>query len=228
MERTKWKRAQVDAQEVHEKLVRRIFGWRSIAAMLDHISLRVRDFDKALTFYKAALKPLGYTLLMEFPYAAGFGENGKPDFWIGPTDQPITPIHVAFVTDRKTVNAFHAAALAAGGKDNGAPGPREKYHPNYYGGFVLDPDGNNIEAVCHQPESAGKKASRKKPAKKAAGKAKAKSGGAAKKAAPKKKAAAKKPAAKKSAAKKPAAKKPAAKKAAPKKKTAPRGKAKRG
>ena len=153
--------------------------------MIDHVSLKVSDFEKAKEFYKAALAPLGYQLMMEFPGHAGFGAEA-PDFWLTASDQPINPAHVAFSAGRPTVDAFYEAALAAGAKDNGAPGLRPQYHPDYYGAFVLDPDGNNVEACCHLPEGAVKKAARKP---------------------------AKKPAAKKPAAKKPAAKKPAAKEA---------------
>jgi catechol 2,3-dioxygenase-like lactoylglutathione lyase family enzyme len=125
--------------------------------MLDHIGIRVRDFATAKAFYTAALAPLGYGIVMELGpelnlgyVGAGFGIDRKPDFWIG-AGEPTAPIHVAFVAkDRKMVDAFHAAALAAGGKDHGAPGVRAHYHPNYYGAFVLDADGNNIEAVCHR------------------------------------------------------------------------------
>jgi len=89
---------------------------------------------------------------MAFPSGVGFGKDGKPTFWIA--DREVSgPVHVAFVSfDRSTVDAFHAAALAAGGHDNGKPGLRPQYHPSYYGAFVYDPDGNNIEAVCHRPE----------------------------------------------------------------------------
>jgi catechol 2,3-dioxygenase-like lactoylglutathione lyase family enzyme len=119
--------------------------------MIDHVGLRVSDYARSRKFFESALAPLGYTLLVEFGgAAAGFGEKGKPDFWIaaGPT----APVHVALASrDRAGVDAFHRAALAAGGRDNGAPGPRPQYHASYYGAFVLDPDGNNIEAVCHAP-----------------------------------------------------------------------------
>ena len=120
--------------------------------MLDHISLRVQDFDRALTFYKAALAPIGYAVAMEYPGGAGLGEPGKPDLWISATEKPPHPTHIAFRTDRARVDAFHAAALAAGGTDNGAPGLRADYHPHYYAAFILDPEGNNIEVVCHAPE----------------------------------------------------------------------------
>jgi len=126
--------------------------------MLDHIGIHTRDVAKAKAFYTAALAPLGYAVVMEFPdpsggaAVVGLGADGKPDFWLSP-GEPQGPLHVAFAAlDRRTVNAFHAAALAAGGTDNGAPGLRAQYHPTYYGAFVLDPDGNNIEAVCHRPE----------------------------------------------------------------------------
>ena len=104
---------------------------------------------------------------MEFPDTVGFAAGGKIDFWLTRTDKPLNPTHIAFSGDRSMVHAFHAAAIAAGGGDHGAPGLRAEYHPNYYGAFVLDPEGNNIEAVCHEPESAAKKpksAPRKKPA----------------------------------------------------------------
>jgi catechol 2,3-dioxygenase-like lactoylglutathione lyase family enzyme len=120
--------------------------------VLDHVAVNVRDFEASRSFYVGALEPLGIKPIMEFEgLAAGFGDDKKPYFWIDKRD-PVTPsAHVAFeCPDRETVHAFHAAALAAGGRDNGAPGPR-KYHEHYYGAFVLDPDGNNIEAVCHRP-----------------------------------------------------------------------------
>jgi catechol 2,3-dioxygenase-like lactoylglutathione lyase family enzyme len=120
--------------------------------MIDHISLRARDFAKTLTFYKAALAPLGYEVVMEFPGLAGMGAGGKPDLWITHTDLPINPTHVAFACSRDQVHAFHQAALSAGGVDHGAPGPRPDYHRHYYSAFALDPDGNNVEAVCHTPE----------------------------------------------------------------------------
>jgi catechol 2,3-dioxygenase-like lactoylglutathione lyase family enzyme len=118
--------------------------------MIDHISLNVRNIEASKKFYAAALAPLGYTLIMEFPGVAGLGEGGKPDFWLGAKDEAPQTVHIAFVSkDRATVDAFYRAAIEAGGKDNGSPGLRPIYHPNYYGAFVLDPDGHNIEAVCH-------------------------------------------------------------------------------
>jgi|1186.fasta_scaffold1236160_2 catechol 2,3-dioxygenase-like lactoylglutathione lyase family enzyme len=130
--------------------------------MLDHVSIHVQDFRRALAFYRAALAPLGYKVVMEFPEVAGLGEKGKPDFWIGRTDKPVNPVHVAFAASRQAVTAFHAAAVAAGGVDNGPPGLRPDYHPNYYGAFVLDPDGNNLEAVCHVAPGPVRKPTRKR------------------------------------------------------------------
>lgn len=115
--------------------------------MLDHIGLRTAQFDTLVSFYKAVLAPLGYGLVMEFPGAVGFGRE-TPDFCIGQSDAG-SNLHLAFAAkDRAGVDAFYAAALAAGGKDNGGPGERD-FAPNYYAAFVLDPDGNNIEVVCH-------------------------------------------------------------------------------
>jgi catechol 2,3-dioxygenase-like lactoylglutathione lyase family enzyme len=120
--------------------------------MLDHITLQVSDYRRSKQFYASALKPLGYELAMESGESGGFGKDGKPDFWIAQGAATKPAVHVAFAsTDRLTVDAFHRAALAAGARNNGAPGLRPDYHPNYYAAFVLDPDGNNIEAVCHRP-----------------------------------------------------------------------------
>jgi catechol 2,3-dioxygenase-like lactoylglutathione lyase family enzyme len=126
---------------------------------LDHVSISVSDFARARAFYLEALQPLGIGVAMEVEVpgggylGAGFGRHGKPDFWIGGGGPAASgPIHVAFAADdRASVDAFYAAALAAGGRDNGAPGLRHHYHPDYYGAFVFDPDGNNVEAVCHRP-----------------------------------------------------------------------------
>ena len=120
--------------------------------MLDHVVIRVSDFEQSKRFYAEALSPLGYELLKEPSVsAAGFGRQGKPDFWIGQGDRG-QPVHIAFAADdRARVDAFHEEALAAGGRNNGGPGLRPKYHPSYYGAYVFDPDGNNIEAVCHEP-----------------------------------------------------------------------------
>jgi len=121
--------------------------------MLDHIGFDVSDVKKAKEFYLAALKPLGYELFMEWEKWVGLGVNGKPDIWLRDGEKISPILHLAFAApNRAAVDQFYAAALAAGGKDNGPPGIREIYHPNYYGAFVLDPDGNNIEAVCHMPE----------------------------------------------------------------------------
>lgn len=127
--------------------------------MIDHMGLVVSDPAAARRFYEAALAPLGYKVMMELPLAVtggrvvlGLGVPPKPDFWLS-NGEPNTPrLHVAFAAQtRQQVDAFYAAAMAAGGKDNGPPGPRPHYHKDYYGAFVLDPDGHNIEAVCHLP-----------------------------------------------------------------------------
>jgi catechol 2,3-dioxygenase-like lactoylglutathione lyase family enzyme len=122
--------------------------------MLDHIGFEVSDYERSRAFYAEALKPLGLELLMEpAPGVGGFGlpSDQKPFFWIGHRGgRPVTGAHVAFdAPSTEIVDAFHAAALAAGARDNGAPGKREIYHPNYYGAYVLDPDDNNVEAVFH-------------------------------------------------------------------------------
>ena len=125
--------------------------------MIDHTGVNVSNMARAKAFYRAALSPLGYVLTMELSKnetggveVAGFGVPPKPDFWLA-EGSPNTPrVHVAFTAaSRALVDAFYKAALAAGGRDNGAPGLRPHYHPHYYGAFVLDPDGHNIEAVCH-------------------------------------------------------------------------------
>ena len=120
--------------------------------MIDHLSITVSDLDRSVAFYQQVLAPLGIELIKRYGnQAAGFGSDGKPDFWLG--QGPGTHHnHVAFRAARRSlVRAFHQAALAAGGTDHGAPGVRAMYHPHYYGAFVLDPDGHNIEAVCHEP-----------------------------------------------------------------------------
>jgi catechol 2,3-dioxygenase-like lactoylglutathione lyase family enzyme len=128
--------------------------------MLDHIGIPVSDYTRSKSFYSAAFAPLGYDLVLEVSSEetkgssqAGFGAKGRPQFWIG-SGKPIKgTVHFAFeARTRAAVNAFYFAALKAGGKDNGAPGLRPHYHENYYGAFVLDPDGHNIEAVCHLAE----------------------------------------------------------------------------
>jgi len=126
--------------------------------MIDHMGFPVSDYARAKAFYEKALAPLGYVLVMEVDQtendrkAAGFGIGGKPDLWIGGEGGLNRIIHVAIAAkDRAAVDAFYDAALAAGGTDNGAPGLRPHYHPNYYAAFVFDPDGDNVEAVCHLP-----------------------------------------------------------------------------
>ncbi len=128
---------------------------------IDHVGLGVSDYEAAKKFYSVALAPLGITLLRDYPSsvtggeaAGGFGIGTKPFFWLSGGGKANTPpLHLAFRADsRAQVDAFYGAALKAGGKDNGKPGIRKVYHPHYYGAFVLDLDGNNIEAVCHKAE----------------------------------------------------------------------------
>ncbi len=118
--------------------------------MIDHLSIKVADRGTSKAFYEKALEPLGYGILMDHEISGlGFGRDGKPNFWIkeGPRSGPI---HVAFgCSSHGVVDAFYDAAIEAGGADNGAPGFRSEYHPTYYGAFVCDPDGNNVEVVCH-------------------------------------------------------------------------------
>lgn len=129
--------------------------------MIDHVGFKVSDYARSKAFYLKSLAPLGYGLLMEVTpemtgtdsWHAGFGCDRKPDFWIGTGDATHGSLHVAIAAkNRAAVDAFHTAALAAGGIDNGPPGLRPQYHPGYYGAFVRDPDGHNIEAVCHVPQ----------------------------------------------------------------------------
>ena len=131
--------------------------------MIDHVGFAVSDIDRSRAFYEAALAPLGITLIMDIPpkqnaqggggRALGFGTPENPFFWVADNQRVGEGTHVAIKVDRRAlVDAFHEAAIAAGGRDNGAPGIREHYHPNYYAAFVFDPDGFNIEAVCHRPE----------------------------------------------------------------------------
>jgi catechol 2,3-dioxygenase-like lactoylglutathione lyase family enzyme len=131
--------------------------------MIDHLGVGVGDYERSKAFYAAVLAPLGAGVIMEFTAeqahggaaSAGFGRDGKPDFWIADEGRTTPPAHIAFTArSRAEVDAFYAAALAAGGQDNGRPGLRPQYHPNYYGAFVLDPDGHNVEAVCHTPGDA--------------------------------------------------------------------------
>ena len=127
--------------------------------MIDHITFGVSDYARSAAFYDAALAPLGLTRLFVVPRehtggvdVAGYGDT-RPFFWIAGEDATRGKLHIALTArDRATVDAFYKAAMAAGGTDNGGPGVRLHYHPGYYGAFVLDPDGHNIEAVCHTPE----------------------------------------------------------------------------
>jgi len=122
--------------------------------MFDHIGLSVRDLPKTRAFYTAALAPLGFVLQYDQDGVIAFGPPGKWALWFyGKGDGP-TGIHIALsATTRAQVDAFHAAALAAGGKDNGAPGLRPHYTSTYYGAFVIDPDGHNLESVCYAAEA---------------------------------------------------------------------------
>jgi catechol 2,3-dioxygenase-like lactoylglutathione lyase family enzyme len=145
--------------------------------MLDHLTLKVTDLDKAKAFYTAALHPLGYGVMMEFGEYAGLGA-GKPDLWLKRDPDNVRPTHVALSADeRKLVDAFYEAAMGAGAKDNGKPGVRTDYSPTYYAAFVLDSDGNNLEVVCHsapgQARAGSKRAAKRPAAKKAAPKRKA-------------------------------------------------------
>ncbi len=127
--------------------------------MFDHVGFPVRDYAAAKAFYEKALAPLGFAVQMEIgpevtggDSHCGFGSPGRPQFWIGDGEPLIGRMHIAFeAKDRATVRAFYEAAMASGGKDHGPPGPRPHYHQNYYAAFVIDPDGHNIEAVCHLP-----------------------------------------------------------------------------
>jgi catechol 2,3-dioxygenase-like lactoylglutathione lyase family enzyme len=129
--------------------------------VFDHLGLPVSDYERSKRFYERVMASLGYGLVMEASPeqaengqpACGFGPPGRPAFWIGREPGNIASAHVGFeAATRAQVHAFHAAGLAAGGRDNGAPGPRPHYGPHYYAAFVLDPDGHNIEAVCQAPE----------------------------------------------------------------------------
>jgi len=179
--------------------------------MIDHFTLTVPDLARSKEFYRRALEPLGYSVLMDFGEMVGFGDRQKPYFWLKAGPSGTQPMHMAFeAPSREAVEAFYAAALAGGARDNGRPGPRSDYHPNYYGAFVIELDGHPIEAVCHlSPEQlAGSQVTRKAGAAKKAPKS-------TKKSAPRKSA---KKSAKKSAPPKSTKKKSSAKrKSAPKK-----------
>ncbi|HEU4384065.1 MAG TPA: VOC family protein [Anaeromyxobacteraceae bacterium] len=141
--------------------------------MIDHFTVKVSDYRTSREFYTRALRPLGYLAVMEFEGMGGFGPKGKPFLWLSQDPDNVRSVHFAFTApDRKAVDAFYAAALASGARDNGPPGIRRDYHPNYYAAFVLDPDGHNVEAVCHRPVPAKRRpAARRKarrPARKAA------------------------------------------------------------
>jgi catechol 2,3-dioxygenase-like lactoylglutathione lyase family enzyme len=122
--------------------------------MFDHVGIGVTDLAQSKAFFLRALQPLGVSVIMEVPYGVGMGANRKPSLWLTETNERPAHLHLAFAADtRKQVDEFYQAALAAGAKDNGAPGLRPHYHPDYYGAFVIGPDGHNIEAVCHRPEA---------------------------------------------------------------------------
>lgn len=133
--------------------------------MIDHLSSYTLDFEASRAFYDAALSTLGARRVVDMTFdqdpdlpgrrACGYGPAERACFWVIEVKEAATPRHVAFAAaDRDAVARFHAAALAAGGRDHGAPGPRPIYHEHYFGAFVLDPDGNNVEAVCHDPDAA--------------------------------------------------------------------------
>jgi len=131
--------------------------------MIDHLTISVTDLQKTVTFYERALKPLGYGLIMAHEQYRAFGPKGKPTLWIKHAERATPPMHLAFVAkDRKAVDAFYAAAIDAGAQDFGKPGLRPQYHRNYYGAFVIDPNGHPIEAVCHAPAAAKRKPAPKK------------------------------------------------------------------
>ncbi|AVO53742.1 VOC family protein [Ectopseudomonas mendocina] len=118
--------------------------------MFDHLGIGVTSLAESKSFFLKALQPLGVTVAMEGPHSVGIGRNGKPSLWLSESSEKPAHLHIAITAQsRAEVDAFYTAALAAGGKDNGPPGVRPHYHPNYYGAFVIGPDGHNIEAVCH-------------------------------------------------------------------------------
>lgn len=122
--------------------------------MIDHISFGVTNLAQSKAFYLQALQPLGVAVAMEGAYGVGMGQNGKPSLWLVETKEKPAHLHLAFTAEnRQQVDAFYRAALAAGGQDNGPPGLRPHYHANYYGAFVIGPDGHNVEVVCHQRQA---------------------------------------------------------------------------
>jgi catechol 2,3-dioxygenase-like lactoylglutathione lyase family enzyme len=122
--------------------------------MFDHVGFGVTNLAESKAFFLEALRPLGVAVAMEGPYGVGMGQDNKPSLWLSETKERPSPLHLAFTArTRKEVDEFYRAAMAAGGKDNGAPGVRPHYHANYYGAFVIGPDGHNVEAVCHKPEA---------------------------------------------------------------------------
>ena len=122
--------------------------------IIDHIGVSVSDYERSKDFYSACLAPLDIRLIVEIEGWAGFGKDGIPQFWFGPDSTVQLPMHIAFSAESSAVvDSFYEAAIAAGATDNGKPGLREIYRPNYYGAFVLDPDGHNVEAVCHYRRS---------------------------------------------------------------------------
>ncbi len=122
--------------------------------MFDHVGFGVSDYAASRAFFLKALEPLGVAVVMEGQYGLGLGQKGKPSLWMYQTSEKPAHLHLAFTAaNRNQVEAFYRAVLEAGGKDNGAPGLRPHYHANYYGAFVIGPDGHNVEAVCHKPEA---------------------------------------------------------------------------
>lgn len=120
--------------------------------MFDHVGIGVSDYEASKAFFLTALAPLGVALVMEGPYGLGIGSKGKPSLWMTKMVGKPSHLHIAFTAEtREQVDAFYRAALEAGGRDNGAPGLRPIYHPDYYGAFIIGPDGHNVEAVCHKP-----------------------------------------------------------------------------
>ena len=122
--------------------------------MFDHVGFGVTDYETSKAFFVKALQPLGIAVVMEGEYGLGLGRKNKPSLWMHSSHEKPARLHLAFAAEnRQQVDAFYRAALAAGGKDNGAPGLRPHYHATYYAAFVIGPDGHNVEAVCHRPEA---------------------------------------------------------------------------